>query len=125
VLRPWSAAALPEIMAGALEESKRGAPVPFHEGRAAGQKPSSVAGARGSGAAEARARPNVGIQRTAKAKLLTVRWNELLAKDSRYFRKTASNERCLTSIKRRMSASWAFGEDISRKQSITFWRGSF
>ena len=65
MLRPWNAAALPEIMAGALQESKRGVPVQLHEGRAAGQQsavpeacahdkavgqqPGSVAGARGRG----------------------------------------------------------------------------
>ena len=38
MLLPWNAAALPEIMAGALQESKRGEPVPFHEG----QPPSST-----------------------------------------------------------------------------------
>jgi len=36
---PWSAAALPEIMAGDLQESKLDVPVRFHEGRAAGQQP--------------------------------------------------------------------------------------
>ena len=36
VAGPWNAAALPEIMAGALQESKRGSPVSFHEGQAAG-----------------------------------------------------------------------------------------
>ena len=73
---PWNAAASPEIMAEALQESKldvhipfhegkaagqplRGVPVRFQEGQAAGQKPGSVAGVRGSGTAEARARPNV------------------------------------------------------------------
>jgi len=56
VLLPWNAAALPEIMAGAVQESKRGVPVPFHEGQAAGQQ-TGTAGARGSGTAEARARP--------------------------------------------------------------------
>jgi len=44
-------------MAGALQESKRGVPVPLHEGQAAGRQPWSVAGARGGGTAEARARP--------------------------------------------------------------------
>jgi len=39
VLLPWNAAALPEIMAGALQESKLDVPVPFLEGRAAGQQP--------------------------------------------------------------------------------------
>jgi len=66
VTGPWNAAALPEIVAGALEESKRCLPVPFHEGRAAGQKPGSAAGARGSGAAGARARPNVEVNRRAE-----------------------------------------------------------
>jgi len=83
VTGPWNAAALPEIMAGAVEESKRCAPVPFHEGKAAGQplrgvpvrfqegqaagqKPGSVAGVRGSGTAEARARPNVEVNRRAE-----------------------------------------------------------
>ena len=65
VLRPWNAAALPEIMAGALQESKLDVPVPFHEGQAAGQKPGSAAGARGGGMAEARARPNVEVNRRA------------------------------------------------------------
>jgi len=66
VLRPSHAAALPEIMAGALQESKLDALVPFHEGRAAGQQLGSVAGARGSGAAEASARPNVEVNRRAE-----------------------------------------------------------
>ena len=66
VLGPWNAAALPEIMAGALQESKLDEPVLFHEGRAAGQQPGSAAGARGSGAAEARARPNVEVNRRAE-----------------------------------------------------------
>jgi len=83
VTGPWNAAALPEIVAGALQESKRGAPVPLHEGRAAGrplrgvpvrfhegqavgQQPGSVAGARGGGTAEARARPNVEVNRRAE-----------------------------------------------------------
>ena len=50
----------------AFQESKRDVPVPFHEGRAAGQQPGSVPGARGSGAAEARARPNVEVNRRAE-----------------------------------------------------------
>jgi len=66
VTGPWNAATLPEIMAGALRESKRGVPFPFHEGRAAGQPPSSAAGARGRGAAEARARPNVELTGAAR-----------------------------------------------------------
>jgi len=66
VLLPWNAAALPEIMAGALQESKLNVPVPFSEGRAAGQQPSGAAGARGSGTAEARARPNVEVNRRAE-----------------------------------------------------------
>jgi len=57
---------MPEIMAGALQESKRDVHVPFHEGQAAGQQPGSAAGARGSGAAEARARPNVEVNRRAE-----------------------------------------------------------
>ena len=61
VLGPWSAAALPEIMDGAVQESKLDVHVPFREGQAAGQKPGSVAGVRGSGTAEARARPNVDL----------------------------------------------------------------
>ena len=63
---PWNAAALPEIMAGAVQESKRCVPVPLHEGRAAGQQPSSAAGARGGGTAAARARPNVEVNRRAE-----------------------------------------------------------
>jgi len=66
VLGPWIAAAVPEILAGALQESKRGVPVLFHEGQAAGQQPGSVAGARGGGSAEARARPNVEVNRRAE-----------------------------------------------------------
>jgi len=66
VLRPWSAEALPEIMAVAVEEGKRGVPETFHEDRAAGQQPSSAAGARGGGATEARARPNVEVNRRAE-----------------------------------------------------------
>ena len=65
MLRPWNAAALPEIMAGAVEESKLDVPVPFHEGRAVGQQ-QSTAGARGSGTAKARARPNVEVNRRAE-----------------------------------------------------------
>jgi len=49
VTGPWNAAALPENMAGALQESKRCVPVPFHEGLAADQQPGSAAGARGGG----------------------------------------------------------------------------
>jgi len=66
VLRPWTAAALPEIMAGALQESKRGVPLTFHEGRAAGQQSGSVAGARAGGTAEAKPRPNVEVNRRAE-----------------------------------------------------------
>ena len=66
VTGPWNAAALPEIMAGALQESKRDEPETFHEGQAAGQQPGSAAGARGGGAAEARARPNVEVNRRAE-----------------------------------------------------------
>jgi len=51
VLLPWNAAALPKIMAEAVQESKRDVSVPYHEGRAAGQQPDCAAGARGSGAA--------------------------------------------------------------------------
>jgi len=61
VLGPWNAAALPEIMAGAVQESKLDVPVPFHEGRAAGKQPESRAGARGGGTAKARARHNVEV----------------------------------------------------------------
>ena len=53
-------------MAGALQESKLDMPVLFHEGRAAGQQLRSPAGARGSGAAGARARPNVEVNRRAE-----------------------------------------------------------
>ena len=61
-----NAAALPEIMAGALQKSKHGVPEPFHEGRTAGKQQGNAAGARGSGAAEARARPNVEVNRRAE-----------------------------------------------------------
>ena len=66
VTGPWNAAALPEIMAGAVQESKRDEPETFNEGQAAGQQPSSAAGARGGGTAEARARPNVEVNRRAE-----------------------------------------------------------
>ncbi len=71
MLEPWNAAALPEIMAEALQESKRRGKQAlcartFHEGRAAGQQPGCVAGARGVGAAEAKARPNVEVNRRAE-----------------------------------------------------------
>jgi len=45
----------------ALQESKLDVPILFHEGRAAGRQPGSAAGARGSGTAETRARPNVEV----------------------------------------------------------------
>ncbi len=64
----WSAAALPEIMAGALQESKLDVPVLFHEGRAAGLQPCSAAGVRGSGAAEVRASPNVELNGAENAR---------------------------------------------------------
>jgi len=66
VLRPLNAAALPEIMAGALQKSKRCVQGGGQTGGAAGQQPSSAAGARGSGAAKARARPNVEVNRRAE-----------------------------------------------------------
>ena len=54
MLLPWNAAALPEIMAGAVEESKRRAPEPHQMAKqqasnqaAPPEQPSSVAGARG------------------------------------------------------------------------------
>ena len=47
----------------ALQESKLDVPVSFLEGRAVGQQPCSAAGARGSRAAETRARPNVEVNR--------------------------------------------------------------
>ncbi|BAO81194.1 succinate dehydrogenase/fumarate reductase, flavoprotein subunit [Serpentinimonas raichei] len=65
VLWPWNAAALPEIMAEALQESKLGVPEQRPDGQAAGLQPSSAAGARGGGTAEARARPNASVQRRA------------------------------------------------------------
>jgi len=66
VLWPWNAAALPEIMAGAVQKSKRCVPVPLHEGRAEGKQPESRVGARGGGTAEAKARPNVEVNRRAE-----------------------------------------------------------
>ena len=66
VLWPWNAAASPEIMAGALQESKLNVPVPFSEGQAAGQQPGSAAGARAGGTAEAKPRPNVEVNRRAE-----------------------------------------------------------
>ena len=47
MLEPWNAAALPEIMAEALQEGKRGVPEQRPEGRAAGKQLGSAAGARG------------------------------------------------------------------------------
>ena len=41
-------------------------PVPFHEGQAEGQQQGSPSGARGGGTAEARARPNVEVNRRAE-----------------------------------------------------------
>ena len=49
-----------------MQESKLDVPLTFHEGRAAGQQPGSAAGARGGGTAEARARPNVEVNRRAE-----------------------------------------------------------
>ena len=66
MLRPLHAAALPEIMAGALQESKLDVSVPFHEGGAAGQQTGSAAGGRGGRAPKARARPNVEVNRRAE-----------------------------------------------------------
>ena len=66
VLLPWSAAALPEIMAGVLQESKLDVPERFTKAEQQASKPGSAAGARGSGTAEARARPNVEVNRRAE-----------------------------------------------------------
>jgi len=66
VLGLCNAAALPEIMAGTLQESKLEVPVLFHEGRTAGHQLGCAAGARGGGTAEARARPNVEVNRRAE-----------------------------------------------------------
>ena len=64
---PWNAAVLPEIMAGASQESKRcGIAGRWADRGAAGQQPGSTAGAHGGGAAEARARPNVEVNRRAE-----------------------------------------------------------
>ena len=54
-------------MAGALQESKRRSIAwRWTDQGAAGQQPGSAAGARGSGTAEARARPNVEVNRRAE-----------------------------------------------------------
>ena len=66
VLRPWNAAALPEIMTGAFQERKLDVPVSFHEGQAAGRQPGSAARARGSGTAETQPRPNVKVTGAAR-----------------------------------------------------------
>jgi len=58
VLRPWNAAALPEIMAGALQESKRCVPEPHPDGQAVGRQQGSLTGARGRGVPKASARPS-------------------------------------------------------------------
>jgi len=51
VLEPWNAKALPEIMAEVVQDSnRRCVPEPHPDGQAAGQQPSSAAGARGGGA---------------------------------------------------------------------------
>jgi len=57
---------LPEIMAGALQESKGGVPEQRPDGQATGKQPGSAAGARGCGTTEARARPNVEVNRRAE-----------------------------------------------------------
>jgi len=66
VLGPWSAAAPSEIMAGALQESKLDVPEQRPAGQPAGQQPDSAAGASGGRTAEARARPNVEVNRRAE-----------------------------------------------------------
>ena len=66
MLLPWNAAALPEIMAEDVQERKLDVPVQRPDGQPAGQQPSSAAGARGSGTAEARSRPNVEVNRRAE-----------------------------------------------------------
>jgi len=67
VLLPLNAAALPEIMAGDVEEGKRRMlPEPYPDGQAAGQQQGSTAGARGCGTAEAKPRPNVEVNRRAE-----------------------------------------------------------
>ena len=66
MLGPSHAAALPEIMAGALQESKLDVPEQRPDGQAAGQQPDCAAGARRGGTAEARARPNVEVNRRAE-----------------------------------------------------------
>jgi len=53
-------------MAEAVQESKCDVSVPYHEGQAAGEQPSSAAGARGGETAEAKARPNVEVNRRAE-----------------------------------------------------------
>jgi len=70
VLRPWNAVALPEIMAETLQESKLDAPVPFHKGRAAGQQPGYVAGARGGGAEKPSQGLTLELSRAAKRRRL-------------------------------------------------------
>jgi len=65
VLLPLPAAVL-EIMAGAMPESKRKMPEPCPEGRAAGRKQESVAGARGSGVQEPERGLTTRLSRTDK-----------------------------------------------------------
>jgi len=48
------------------KQARRGVPETFHEGQAAGQQLGSAAGARGGGTAEAKARPNVEVNRRAE-----------------------------------------------------------
>jgi len=80
VLRPWNAAALPEFMAGAVQDGERSVPMSCADGKAAGQQPSSVAGVRGRGVRKpssvteaqggeepkAKVRPNVEVNRRAE-----------------------------------------------------------
>jgi len=108
VLRPWSAEALPEIMAVAVEEGKRGVPETFHEDRAAGQQPSSAAGARGGGATEARARPNVEVNRRAEGT------SELNRRLGAVGKGTAALERC--------GAAGDYGWSLAGKQAQCAWR---
>ena len=61
VTGPWNAAALPEIMAGPFRKASAVRMAVADRG-AAGQQPGSVAGARGSGTAEAKARPNAALR---------------------------------------------------------------
>jgi len=108
---PWNAAALPEIMAGAVQESKLDVPVLFHEGRAAGQQTGSAAGGRGSRAPKAKARPNVEVNRRAEGTSELNRRLGAVGNVRGGFCVTAARRR-LTDVKRPSACGWSLLSDL-------------